>query len=146
MALSYTTEANPSPSPSPNPNPDPNPNPTLTKVALSYTIEASYAGPAAGPHVDTHFSTRQLCAQGELLRPLSRHTPCHTTPLITPHPSPRYTPYHPTRPYRATYPPLPCFTPYRANPPYQGELLGLSLLQLCDVATLRRTFDELLSR
>jgi len=60
------------------------------KVALSYTIEASYAGPAAGPHPDTHFSTRQLCAQ--------------------------------------------------------GELLGLSLLQLCDARTLRRTFDELLSR
>ena len=52
---------------------------TLTKVALSYTIEASYAGPASGPHVDTHFSTRQLCAQGELLHPLT-----------TPHPSPCY--------------------------------------------------------
>ena len=58
------------------------------QVGLSYTIEASYAGPKAGPHRDAHFSTRQLCAQ--------------------------------------------------------GELLGLSLLQLCDVATLRRTFDELL--
>ena len=58
------------------------------KVALSYTVEASYAGPAAGPHRDTHFTTRQLCAQ--------------------------------------------------------GELLGLTLLRLCDVATLRRTFEELL--
>ena len=37
-------------------------------------------------------------------------------------------------------------TPHRATPPYQGELLGLSLLQLCDVSTLRRTFDELLIR
>ena len=44
------------------------------------------------------------------------------------------------------YTPLPRPTPHRSTPPYQGELLGLSLLQLCDVSTLRRTFDELLIR
>eukprot|EP00964_Phaeocystis_antarctica_P012518 scaffold6904_cov38-Phaeocystis_antarctica.AAC.2 len=60
------------------------------KVALSYTIEASYAGPASGPHVDTHFSTRQLCAQGELLHPLT--TP-HPLPCYQYTPLPRHTPH-----------------------------------------------------
>ena len=41
------------------------------KVGLSYTIEASYAGPASGPHGSDHFSTRMLCAQVLSLLPNS---------------------------------------------------------------------------